>query len=177
MAHANLGHAVQYIARRPTPTDPFWAYIGPKNWNDAFAMLGVRFEREALTIAERLRARYMVTMPSARPDTIEGQLHLADGVGSDSNARLERFRLITEGPRGGRPLNAIFDKRATSDVPYKLFEIVAGAILEARTSPGGEVVAEVDLRTPTGREFTYSATVRADEEGLARLRVPYATQL
>jgi hypothetical protein len=59
--------------------------------------------------------------------------------------------------------------------PYKLFEVVEGAVLEYRGDAGVEVAAELKIGTPTGRRFVYRASTTADRDGLARLRVPYAT--
>jgi hypothetical protein len=60
-------------------------------------------------------------------------------------------------------------------VPYKLFEVVEGAVIEARAEPDAEVRAELWMLTPLGRRFRYRAVTRADSQGIARLRVPYST--
>lgn len=173
IAHANLGHALQYVARRPTPTDPFWAYIGQRNWDHNFAFLAARSEAEALPLARALRARYVVTMPGAGQAELVGRLHAHDGT---RGRPVEHFRLIVEGPVDGRPLSDIFGEPARGRVPYKLFEIVAGAVLEVRGAPGSEVQSTVALRSPVGRRFTHRARTRVSEEGVAHLRVPYATE-
>jgi len=177
VAHANLGHAIQYIGRRPTPTDPFWAFIGRENWDHAFALLEAETEAEALDRAEKLRARYVVTTPSSAPSGLEGRLHHGDGLGGDSRLRLEHFRLVAEGPRGGKTIGDIFgQRRRGGEIPYKLFEIVSGAVLEAKAPPGTAVVARLNLATTLPRRISFQARAVADEEGLARLRVAYPSE-
>jgi asparagine N-glycosylation enzyme membrane subunit Stt3 len=178
IAHANLGHALQYLARRATATDPFWAYIGPENWERSFAFLAATREEQALALAGALKARYVVTTDDAAPGTLVHRLHWRDGSGVEGAGVLEHFRLITEGPRGGRGLGRIFDARpaAAAELPYKLFEIVEGAVIEGRGTPGSEALARLVLESPAGRRFVYRAVGRADSEGWVRLRVPYASE-
>ena len=49
-------------------------------------------------------------------------------------------------------------------------------MLEVAAPPGEEVHALVVLRSPIGRSVRFAARGRADENGLARLRVPYPTE-
>ena len=49
-------------------------------------------------------------------------------------------------------------------------------MLEVRAAPGTRVRAELALDTPIGRRFLFRAGTLADAGGLARLRVPYATE-
>jgi hypothetical protein len=60
-------------------------------------------------------------------------------------------------------------------IPYKLFERVAGALLEVDAAPGDDVRAQLVLETPTGRRLLYRARARADATGVASLRVAYPT--
>jgi hypothetical protein len=82
--------------------------------------------------------------------------------------------LVTEAPVRGVPLGFASGTARRTEAPYKLFEIVRGAVLEHRGRPGGKLRAQVEIRTP-GRRFVYAARATADAEGVARLRVPYAT--
>lgn len=83
---------------------------------------------------------------------------------------------MTEGPAGGRTIGEQFGRGIRSGgVPYKLFEIVPGAELEAHAPPGTSIGAEVLVLTPTGRLFTWRSAGVAGDDGVARLRVPYAT--
>ena len=182
VAHANLGHSLQNIARRPTPTDPFWAFIGRENWNRSFQLLEADSEARALELALQLRARYVVTMSSSDPRTLEGWLHHRDGLAARGWAASQHFRLIAEADAGGVPLVGLFQRKgrrrsalARNTIPYKLFEIVNAAVLEVSAEPGAEVQLRLSLESPTGRSLRYQARAVAGPEGLARLRVPYST--
>jgi hypothetical protein len=61
-------------------------------------------------------------------------------------------------------------------VPYKLFEVVEGAVLEVEVEPGARAAASAEVRTAAGRGFRYRARATADAAGVARIRVPYATE-
>jgi len=173
---SSIGHALHYVARRASASDGLLDSLDPENFAAAERFFEVRSEAAALAIAERLRARYVITMffPGKQPHAVATRLHRHDGVGP--GRRLRRFRLVTEGPTGGRPLGDLFDFPRPADVvPYKLFEIVPGALLEVRGAPGAPVLAAVEVRTPTGRRFEYEAQASVADDGVARLRVPYAT--
>jgi hypothetical protein len=49
-------------------------------------------------------------------------------------------------------------------------------VLEVRAPPGAAVHAELALEAPSGRRFAFRAVARAEADGVARLRVPYATE-
>lgn len=181
VSHPNLGHAIQNVAHRPTPADPFWAFIGIENWNDAFALLGAASEDEGVSLARRLSARYVLTFSSADPATLEGWLHYVDGLAAGPWPATGHFRLVTEGPEGGVHFSQGFQLRGpratgSATVPYKLFEVVEGAVLEVPAEPGAEVLASVRLGTPLGRRFRFETRAVADGDGVARLRVPYPTR-
>lgn len=176
ISHANLGHALQYRARRATATDPFWWYIGRENWDRSLAFLDAVSEPEALALADQLAARYVVTMPGFAADTLVARLHARDGVADGpGQSALEHFRLVTESPRGGSSIGALFGGSAGPSIPYKLFEIVPGAVIEVATEADVPVNARVTIRTPTGRTIGYRSDARAASDGVARIRVPYAT--
>lgn len=176
IAHANIGHALQYGARRATATDPFWSYIGPENWERSFAFLDAREEGRALELAAELRGRYVVTLPDANPGTVVARLHHEEGSHAGALPALQHFRLITEAPAAGRSIGEIFRRQPPGSVPYRLFEIVKGARLEVRGAPGSDVVATVSLLTPTGRKRQYRNAARVDDDGWARLVLPYSTE-
>ena len=181
VADPNLGHAIQNVAHRPTPTDPFWAFIGQENWDRAAGLLGARSEAAALELSESLNARYVITLSSALPGTLEGWLHAYDGLEADGWRRSEHLRLVTEGPAGGVPLSAKFQIQdsAAPDrgkaVPYKLFEIVNGARLEVSGEPGAEIRVVLALVSPAQRAIKWSAMERADARGIAVFHLLYPT--
>jgi len=175
VAPANLGHALHYAARRPTATDPFWAYIGRENWDRSLAFQASRSEPEALELAAALKGRFVVTVPGATRGTIVAQLHERDGGAGFGRGALEHFRLLTEGPSNGASLQAIAGRGSGGFAPYKLFEIVRGAVVEVRAEPGQTVTAEVSLVTPRGRSFRYRNRAIVGEDGAAHVVLPYPT--
>jgi len=52
---------------------------------------------------------------------------------------------------------------------------VAGAVIEVHTEAGAPVEATLVLHSPFGRHFVYVAKTTAGADGVARLRVPYAS--
>ena len=175
----NLGSAVHYVARRASPANGFQDLLDPEIFFESQRFFAVRDESEAISIAARLRARYVVTMfyPGLLPGSIGERLQLRDGRGSATESPLERFRLVTEGPAGGVPLSDLFGfRRPAQVVPYKLFEIVPGALIEAQASPGTPIVARMRLRTPLGRGFVYEARGVSGGDRVARVRIPYPTE-
>lgn len=177
LANPNFGHTLRYYTRRPVASDNFWDRFPSFAVASEFGDL--TSETEALATLRELRVRYLVTAAAGQRDveTINGRLQTEDGLANEGRPRLEQFRLITEGPRGGRPISDMFGvKRPANVTPYKLFEVVPGAVLEVPAAPGAVVEAELTLQTPTGRRFVYRAEATADESGAARLRVPYASR-
>jgi len=176
IAHPNLGHALQYRARRATATDPFWWYIGRENWDRTESFFQAKTEAEALALARVLKGRYLVTMPDLAPGTIAARLHARDGQSEDVTPSLHHFRLVGELPRGGLSIGALFERRSEQAIPYKLFEIVPGAVIELSAPPGTRVAAEAQIQVRDGRRFNYRTVGHADEAGRARLRVAYPTR-
>jgi dolichyl-diphosphooligosaccharide--protein glycosyltransferase len=175
----NIGHVLHYVARRATTADNFGPYSGARHFAEARGFTWLESEQAAVALANRLGARYAVTMEygPAPPRSLAQRLHREDGLERQGAARWEHFRLVTEGPAGGTPLSMLFGAPAApGSVPYKLYEIVPGALLEAEAAPGTRVEASVTVRTPAGRRFVYTARGAAGADGVARLRVPYATE-
>jgi asparagine N-glycosylation enzyme membrane subunit Stt3 len=179
LAYPGIGHVLHYVAHRATPADNFGPYIGPDNYGAVGSFFGMRDEAAAIAEAERLKTPYVVTTEYGGPVswTLVNRLHNGDGSALAGEPAYGRFRLVTEGPAGGLTIGEQFGRGVRSDgVPYKLFQIVPGAELEAHAAPGTPVSAEVLVRTPTPRVFTWRTSAVAGADGVARLRVPYATQ-
>jgi len=172
LAPPTFGHTLVYSARRPVPANNFGPYLDEEKFNQVRRFYSTAQEDEAVAIAERLGVRFVMTADSLglRPPQLVHRLHRGTGSG------VERFRLVNESGVRSRPLPSMFPgdppKRS---IPYKLFERVEGAVLEVATAPGAPVRAQLELETPSGRRFVVAATGRADAGGVARLRVPYAT--
>lgn len=174
------GHVLNYAARRAAPANGFGPYLDREKLEAAIRFYSATSEAQALGIAERLETRYVVTFDReiAHPRLFTHRLHKTDGSALGPSRHVERFRLIVEGPPGGTPLPTAFPSGQVprDTIPYKLYEVVAGAVLEVHGAPYGKVDAEVSVLTPSGRRFSYRATALSDAEGLAQMRVPYATE-
>jgi asparagine N-glycosylation enzyme membrane subunit Stt3 len=176
-----LGHSFVYYARRPVPANNFGPYLDEEKYAGATRFYLASNEAEAAAIAEELGARYAVTQlrgpVGGEPGEFLAQLHVRDGAAAVGRPALGRFRLVTESLAVDRP-SAEFSRtrRERSSVPFKLFEMVEGAVLEARGKPGELLEAEVRIATPIGRRFLFRAVSRADASGIARIRVPYSTE-
>ena len=115
-------------------------------------------------------------MPDLSPGTVAARLHARDGQSEGDTPSLHHFRLVGESPRGGLSIGALFERRSERTIPYKLFEIVPGAVIEVSAPPGTSVAAEAQIQVRPGRRFNYRSVGQADEEGRARLRVAYPTR-
>lgn len=178
IAYPGIGHVLHYTARRATPADNFGPYIGPANYDAVGEFFALQDEERAVAEAERLRSRYVVTTEygGGIPWTLVNRLHRGDGSQLGDAPAFGRFRLVTEGPEGGRAIGEEFGRGIRpGGVPYKLFEIVPGALIEATAPTGTPVEAEVKVQTPTGRTFSWRTATTSGSDGIARLRVPYAT--
>jgi asparagine N-glycosylation enzyme membrane subunit Stt3 len=179
LVDASLGHAFVWGARRPVPANNFGPYLEGAKLAEVRAFFGTRTEEEAVEIARRLATPFVVTADRAHlvPGSLLYRLHRLDGSSSPGWDHLGRFRLVTEGPRGGRPLAVFFPRgRPRGMVPYKLFEVVKGALLEVVGAPGDRVSASAEVETPIGRHFRFRAEAVVAAGGTARLRLPYANE-
>lgn len=172
-----LGFIVNARARRATPAGNFGPYVGREGLEATNRFYLARDEPAAMRETEGLAVRYVITTDEGRaPGVLWHRLHHGDGSATRRRPGLGHFRLVTESPRPGVPLGALRGAAPDFvDVPYKLFEIVPGAVLEVAGSPGEVVVAELEVRAPEGRRFPYRTFAIVPEAGPARLRVPYAT--
>jgi dolichyl-diphosphooligosaccharide--protein glycosyltransferase len=177
LAHPAIGHSLHYTAHRATPADPWGPFSGPENWDAVNRFLRTESEEEALGIAKRLGTPFVLTAEEGEAPSaaVAQRLQREDGSARPDAAHLGHFRLVAEGPDGGIPIAWLFAPTQKKVIPYKLFEIVEGAQVEVPAEPGQAVVAELPISTSTGRNFVFRARAVADEAGIARLRLPYAT--
>jgi dolichyl-diphosphooligosaccharide--protein glycosyltransferase len=180
LSNPSFGHTLLYNARRPVVANNFGPYLDRAKYVAAVNFYQVRDERAALQLARHLRTRYAVTHAHqyTDPARFSDRLHGWDGRGPAGHASARRWRLIVEGPENGSPIFTSFPsgRFPLRSVPYKLFEQVPGAVLEVRAPPGATVRAEVAVTTNLGRGFTWFTEQQLDAGGVARIRVPYATE-
>jgi hypothetical protein len=171
-----IGHPLHWTARRASAADGLLGLAGPANYAASQRLFATPSEAEALDLARRLRARYAITLflPGLPPGAFATGLHRHDGLGGAEPT--SHFRLVTEGPAGGRPLGDLLGLPRPHDVvPYKLFEIVPGARLRVAGAPGGKASASLALHTPLGRRLAYRVGASVGADGSAELVVAYPT--
>ena len=121
--------------------------------------------------------------------SMTGRLHILDTTG------LERYRLIHEtasspnamASKTGRGVDIekqfkyVFNRLFQGNVPQedsgyvKIFEYVKGAQVSGIASGNTTVELSLDIRTNTGRNFTYYQQITTDSNGNFKLVVPYST--
>jgi hypothetical protein len=112
-------------------------------------------------------------MPQLPRGSVMQRLHDRDGTEQGAAPALGRFRLVFEAPRGAPALGEVFDpSSARAGAPYKLFEIVPGAVIELSCEPERRAEVRAEVRVD-GRSFPWRSSARTDDTGVARLRVPY----
>jgi asparagine N-glycosylation enzyme membrane subunit Stt3 len=179
-----IGHILQYVARRPTVVDNFGDDLGEAGFARARAYFASE-EPAASRILDELEVRYVVAQreppflgPTPGERSMFASLYYFDGsaleAGEGSAAgphvpALERHRLVYE---------SSLQLAAAPDAPafYKVFEHVAGARVEGRAPPHARVEARLGLRTNRGRELAVRTLARADAAGRYHLRLPYSNR-
>jgi asparagine N-glycosylation enzyme membrane subunit Stt3 len=89
-----------------------------------------------------------------------------------------RFRLIYEGrSKLAIQVGTSAGAKTLTFTNYKIYEYVKGVrVMGKGYRPGERVAFQLPLVTNTGRRFTYSAGVTADENGRISIVLPYATE-
>ena len=181
LAPWEIGHVLEYQARRPTVSDNFGNDIGSENYERALRSFQSD-EAGASQLLEALAVRYVVTQrdtgflggeppPGSMAIALfrrDGSLARTQADGASAPA-FERYRLIYD----SKPL---FFTDHPSEPRYKIFEFVRGALIVGESAPGARIRATLALRSNRGRPFVYEATAIAAADGRYALRVPYATQ-
>ena len=178
LAPPNFGYALLTFARRATPASSAGPYADPGLYASVLAFYDADSEPPAVAIARRLHARYVLTADheALEPPSLAFRLQREAGSATADRSHLARFRLVTEGPEGGRALFYQFRGPPPRDAPaYRLFEVVVGALLQVRATPGSTVELELSLASPFGRPLAWRARAQARADGWARIRVPHPT--
>jgi len=164
------GHVIEYRGRRPTIVTNFGDDLGGDNFAKSLEYFTATDEDTAASIGDSLGVRFVVTQQyppivSPNPATRSLMARLQEDDGRD----MTRHRLVYEAsdpdaPNGGGP------------APFKVFQLVPGALIEGRALSGDTVVARLGYVTNRGRRGEYWATSRASVDGRYVIRVPYATR-
>jgi len=179
-----IGHILEYVARRPTVVDNFGDDLGETGFARARSYFASE-EPAASEILDELEVRYVVAQreppflgPTPGERSMFASLYYFDGS----------EREVDEGPAAGLRVPALERHRlvyesalrleAAPDAPafYKVFEHVAGARVEGGARPHAGVEARLGLRTNRGRELVVRTTARADAAGRYHLRLPYSNR-
>jgi dolichyl-diphosphooligosaccharide--protein glycosyltransferase len=193
----DYGNWIVYQAKRPAVSNNFQTGV-----DDSAHFFLTNSEENAKTIMEKLKVKYVITdnlMAGGKfgsivklageniskylnVQTVNGngglqtiatakkeytkteiyKLHQLDG------SNLGNLRLVheTSAPE--------VDNDTTSDV--KIFEFVSGARLSGTADPGQNITATLELKSNTGRKFTYQNEVTSDKNGSFEITVPYSTE-
>ena len=180
------GHVVRYVAQRPVVQDNFGDDVGREGFDGAERYFAATSEDDALGVVAALGVRYVVVRHS-------GSGHAPAPYDARSMlVRLEKLRgsagSVQPGPTSGAP---VFDPALTrhrllyeshpqeTDAAaagrFKLYEIVKGAAVAGRASPGEVVEARILLQAGAS-SFEYRCRDRAGPDGRYRLRLPYPSE-
>jgi dolichyl-diphosphooligosaccharide--protein glycosyltransferase len=164
------GHVIEYRGRRPTIVTNFGDDLGGENFAKSLEYFTATDEATAASIGDLLGVRFVVTQqnpPIVSPNP--GMRSLMARLQEDDGRDMTRHRLVYEAsdpdaPNGGGP------------APFKVFQLVPGALIEGKALPGDTVVARLGYITNRGRRGEYRATSHASVDGRYSIRVPYATR-
>jgi dolichyl-diphosphooligosaccharide--protein glycosyltransferase len=104
------------------------------------------------------RSGFIVTDASAvgHPAALGTRLHRHQGSATERTQGLNHYRLLYVAPGG----------------EYKVFTTITGAYLQSHPTSRTTVTVSTNVSVP-GSTFTYTRDVPTDEDGIARVRVPY----
>jgi hypothetical protein len=179
LAPPSLGYALQYFGRRATPASNAGPYLDRMLYEAVLEFYATASEDRAVAIARALRTPYVVTMNHGwlAPPAMDYRLQREAGSAARGRGHLAHFRLLDEGPEHASSLFFLFPGPPPTDAPpYRLFEVVEGAVLEVPAGPGAVADAELSLDSPLGLTHVFRARARAGRDGIARLRVPHPTR-
>jgi asparagine N-glycosylation enzyme membrane subunit Stt3 len=197
------GHEIRWLAGRPVVATPFGTDVDPRGMADHAAFYTSFDPAAARALVDRRRIGFVLLENPVREIATVGRMapgapqwafeERSYSAGSTYALRPELFDLVVArlyffdgGDREGR-VASLPDYRlvAESGAPveilgvraprYKLFEVVPGASLRVRAAPGAAVTATVRVLTGGGRTFAWQGVAVAGADGVASLRVPYAT--
>ncbi len=172
----HIGHRFTYTARRPVPANNLGPYLDRSQYRLAKTFYAAIDGRGAIAAVDALGVRYVVTTARrSRVETFAAHLHLRNGSRQTGHPAAGRLRLVAMAAREPVVSGPTTAGPGKWRVPYKLFEVVAGAVLVAEAEPGSPVRAAIRVIPQEGEAFSYGTLAHADPDGLARLRVPYAS--
>jgi hypothetical protein len=185
MADWSHGQLIQWAAEQPVVAANYGHYTGAEAFLDGFRFFAEVDAARAEELLERRRVRYVLVTS----DFDQKWPSVAAGLGlAPDPARFAASlgaRLLGAGPPPDflrlvhvSPFPDARRARGAAGPPPPsgfVYERVPGAWIEARGAPGAALELTAPLRAGA-ISFAYVASAVADDAGVARLRVPYATE-
>ena len=199
-----LGHEIQWFTRKPVVSTPFGTDIGVRSMQDEAAFFLADNPAAAEQVLRRRRVGFVFLrnpipeiavmsgflpgqparvirrassstgigydLYAAAFDLVPNRLYFLDGRSlAGEEPALWNYRLLSESPATVQ----VMQFRASR---YKLFGVVAGAILRIRGAvPGSKVSATIPVETNVGRDFLWTTQDVAGPSGNTAIRVPYTS--
>ncbi|MDP7245342.1 MAG: hypothetical protein QF389_02015 [Planctomycetota bacterium] len=188
LAHWDQGHAIESIAQLGSVATNFGTYVGEESFRAPAQFFCSQDWESAREILQRHRANYVLVhsmVPSAWKQLQAAAGGLRVGWSSSLIASLSHsggpppppyLRLVFVSPYPEpRPDLRWAPENEIAPAGF-VWERVPGAQLEVRAGPGTPVTAQMRIDyQKSGYAFEWSQSVRAGADGIARIRVPYAT--
>jgi asparagine N-glycosylation enzyme membrane subunit Stt3 len=169
LAPWGFGHLLKYVAQRPTVVGNFGDDVGEGNLRRVTAYFASR-EPDAVRILDDLRARYVLVQTLG--DVPDARLHgeaMRKRLSVDDSPGLAHHRLLYESLLDS-------ERMQLGRSEFRIFERVAGALVEGRAPPGAVVTARLAYQSNRGRRGRFETRAVADAAGRYALRLPYSTR-
>ncbi|MFT7678708.1 MAG: asparagine N-glycosylation enzyme membrane subunit Stt3 [Planctomycetota bacterium] len=200
----DLGHAVEWFAQRPSVATNFGSYLSEAGFlapwkfflttdEEQAAQQLAELEVELVLVTSRFAHNLESMVRAVHPEQQQAWLWGADGEAPLWHAALGGRLLGIGGQQPGDGLGFLrqvlvaapeFKDRGSSsalaglELPpvARLYQRVRGALVETRLEPGESLRISLRMEFP-GEALFWSAEAAAGDDGWARIRVPYATDL
>ncbi|MGE4652536.1 MAG: hypothetical protein AAEJ53_16745 [Myxococcota bacterium] len=174
----HLGHRFTYTARRPVPSNNLGPYLDFEKYRFAKDFYEAMQQLGAMKSVDALGVRYVVsTARDWKPLAFADHLHARNESSVRGRPTTGRLRLVAAAaPIKKQKRTSGRSRKMTLEIPFKLFEVVAGAQLVVEAEAGSKVSAKIQLIYPQEGKVFYTTVGTAGADGIARLRVPYATR-
>ncbi|MFP8877483.1 MAG: hypothetical protein VCB99_11385, partial [Myxococcota bacterium] len=173
----HIGHRFTYTARRPVPSNNLGPYLDYEKYRFARNFYDSSRQVDAMESIDALGVRYVVSAARDRkPLGFADHLHLRNESSVRGRPTTGRLRLVAAAaPIKNYKRTSGRSRKMKLEIPFKLFEIVPGAQLVVEAEAGSKVSAKLQLVYRQEGKVFYSTVGTAGADGIARLRVPYAT--
>jgi hypothetical protein len=186
LAQWDLGHMIEWGAKRPTVATNFGSYVGRDGFIDPWRFLAAASDEDAEALCRERRVRHVLLGSDwmRNLDTMTRVLADDPRAGFSEDCLVARLLPCAYGDEvPGRPhpnfLRLVAFGNSLSDGKSAgwIWETVPGAVLEVSGSVGQILRARV-RRNFNGQQaqYVWMGEAAVDADGLARLRVPWSTE-